>query len=80
MRWSRQPPIHFYNREQEREAKTQEREKRKETRPAQVLTALQGIPMAKTQSLKDKAGGKYFNFRQVGHWAKMSKLMALVAS
>ena len=30
----------FYNREQEREAKAQEREKRKETRHAQMLAAL----------------------------------------
>ena len=36
----------FYNREQEREAKAQEREKRKETRHAQILAALQGSPMA----------------------------------
>ena len=40
----------FYNREQEREAKAQEREKRKETRHAQVLTALQGSPMANPKS------------------------------
>ena len=30
----------FYNREQEKEAKAQEREKRKETRHAQMLAAL----------------------------------------
>ena len=35
----------FYNREQEREAKFQEREKRKETRHALMLAALQGSPM-----------------------------------
>ena len=35
----------FYNREQEREAKAQEREKRKETRHAQMLATLQGSPM-----------------------------------
>ena len=40
----------FYNREQEREAKAQEREKRKETRHAQMLTALQGSPMANPKS------------------------------
>ena len=45
----------FYNREQEREAKTQEREKRKETRHAQMLAALQGSPMVNPESLKDKA-------------------------
>ena len=45
----------FYNREQEREAKGQEREKRKETRHAQMLAALQGSPMANPESLKDKA-------------------------
>ena len=35
----------LYNREQEREAKFQEREKRKETRHALMLAALQGSPM-----------------------------------
>ena len=45
----------FYNREQEREAKAQEREKRKETGHAQMLATLQGSPMANPQSLKDKA-------------------------
>ena len=45
----------FYNREWEREAKVQEREKRKETRHAQMLVVLQGNPMADPESLKDKA-------------------------
>ena len=45
----------FYNREQEREAKAQEREKRKETRHAQILAALHGSPMANPKSLKHKA-------------------------
>ena len=35
----------FYNREQEREAKAQEREKRKKIRHAQMLATLQGSPM-----------------------------------
>ena len=43
----------FCNREQEREAKAQEREKRKEIRHAQTLAALQGSPTA--HPLKDKA-------------------------
>ena len=43
----------FCNREQEREAKAQEREKRKEIRHAQTLAALQGRPTA--HPLKDKA-------------------------
>ena len=38
----------FYNREQERE-------KRRETRHAQMLASLQGSPMAKPESLKDIA-------------------------
>ena len=63
----------FYNREQEREAKFQEREKRKETRHAQMLATLQRSPLAKSQSLKDKAPGKCLICRQVGHWAKVSK-------
>ena len=45
----------FYNREQEKEAKAQERERRKEARHAQMLAALQGSPMANLESLKDKA-------------------------
>ena len=44
----------FYNREQEREAKAQEREKRKETSHAQMLALLQGSPMANPKSLNDK--------------------------
>ena len=40
----------FYNREQEREAMAQEREKRKETRHAQMLTALQGSPTSNPKS------------------------------
>ena len=45
----------FYNRRQEKEAKAQEREKRKETRNAQMLATLQRSPMAHLDSLKDKA-------------------------
>ena len=45
----------FYNREQEREVEAQEREKRKETRDAQMLGTLQGSSMANPESLKDKA-------------------------
>ena len=58
----------FCNREQEREA--QEREKKKETRHAQMLAALQGSPMANPVSFKDKAGCKCIIYKQVGHWAK----------
>ena len=60
----------FYNREQEREAKAQEREKRKETSHAQMLVALQGSPMANPKSLKDKTQGKCLICKQVGHWSK----------
>ena len=45
----------FYNKEQEWEAKAQEREKRKETRHAHMLASLQEVPMAKPESLKDTA-------------------------
>ena len=45
----------FYNREQEREAKVQEREKRKETRHAQMLVVLQGNSMAYPESLRQEA-------------------------
>ena len=44
----------FYNGEQEKEAKAQEKEKRKETRHAQMLASLQGSPMANPKALKDK--------------------------
>ena len=54
------------SREQEREDKAQEREKRKETRHAQMLATLQANP----ESLKDKARGKCLICSQVGHWAK----------
>ena len=60
----------FYNREQEREAKVQEREKRRETRHAQMLAALQGKSMANPKSLKDKGPGKCLICRQAGHWAR----------
>ena len=63
----------FYNREQEREAKAQEREKRKETRHAQMLTAFQGSSVANPESLKDKALDKCLICRQAGHWARVSK-------
>ena len=45
----------LYNREQEKEAKAQKRERRKETRHAQMLATLQGSPMSHPESLKDKA-------------------------
>ena len=54
----------FYNREQEKEAKAQERERRKETRHAQTLAALQESPMANPESLKDKARDKCLMCRQ----------------
>ena len=56
-----------HNREQEREVKAQEREKRKETRHAQMLAALQGNPVANPESLKDKTRGKCPICRQAGH-------------
>ena len=55
---------------QEKEAKAQERERRKETRHAQMLAALQRSPMANPESLKDKARDKCLICRQAGHWAK----------
>ena len=45
----------FYKRKQEKKAQAQEREKRKETRHAQMLAAHQGTPIANSESLKDKA-------------------------
>ena len=56
--------------EQEKEAKAQERDRRKETRHAQMLAALHRSPMAHLDSLKDKAQGKCLICRQAGHWAK----------
>ena len=45
----------FYNRKEEKEAKAQEKERKKETRHAQMLAALQRSPMANPESLRDKA-------------------------
>ena len=44
----------FCNREQERKAKAQEREKRREKKHAQMLASLQGSPISNPESLKDK--------------------------
>ena len=41
--------------EQEKEAKAQKKERRKETRHAQMLATLQRSPMANPEFLKDKA-------------------------
>ena len=60
----------FSHREQEKEAKAQERDRRNEKKHAQMLAALQGSPMANHRSLKDKAGGKCLIYKQVGHRAK----------
>ena len=60
----------FYNREQEKKAKAQENEKKKETRHAQMLASLQRSPIANPESLKDKAQGKCLICRQTGNWAK----------
>ena len=57
----------FYNREKERKAKSQDTERKKEIRHAQMLAALQGSPMANPESLKDKVQGKCLICR---HWAK----------
>ena len=59
-----------YNKEQEEDAKAQERERRKETRHAQMLAALQGSPIAHPESLKDKVWGKCLIYRQEGDCAK----------
>ena len=59
----------FYNREQEKEAKAQEKGRKKETRHAQMLAALQRSPMANPESLKDKTRNNLI-CRQAGHWAK----------
>ena len=66
-----QTPINtFYNREQEREDKAQERDQRKVTRLARVLATLQGSPMANPKCLKNKARGKCLICSQAGHWDK----------
>ena len=57
----------FYNREQEKEAKSQEEERKKETKHAQMLASLQGSPMVNPKSLKDKAQDKCLICRQSGH-------------
>ena len=57
----------FYNREQEREAKAQERENRKETKAYPDSGHPPGKPYGKTESLKNKARGKWLICWQVGH-------------
>ena len=61
-------PNTFYNREQEKEAKAQEREKRKETRHAQMLAIFQGSRTANPKSLKGKAraNAKSVDRRDIG--------------
>ena len=44
----------FYNSEQEREAKAQEREKKKEISHAQMVAALQGKLYGKAQGLEEQ--------------------------
>ena len=51
----------FYNREQEKEAKTQEKERKKETRHAQILATLQRSPMANPESLKGQGTRQMLN-------------------
>ena len=62
--------VEVYNREQEKEAKAQEKERKKETRHAQMLAALQRSPMANSESLRDKARDRCLICRHAGHWAK----------
>ena len=50
-----QTASNIYNREQEKEAKAQEKERKKETRYARMLATLQRSPMGNPESLKDKA-------------------------
>ena len=45
----------IYHREEKREAKAKEREKRKETKHAQMLAVLQGSSMTNPESLKDNS-------------------------
>ena len=45
----------FHNREQDKEAKAQERARRKETRHVQMLAALQGSPLANPRVLEGQA-------------------------
>ena len=62
---------------QQREANAQEGEKRKETRHAQMLAALQGSPVANPESLKDKAWGKCLS---VDRWDIGPKTVQTVTS
>ena len=67
----------FYNREQEKEAKVQERERKKETRHAQMLAALRRSPMANPESLKDKARD---NALSVDRWGMGPKSVPTMTS
>ena len=57
----------FYNREQERETKAQEKENRKETRYTQMLASFQ---KGKPRVFKGQGRSKCLICRQARHWAK----------
>lgn len=60
----------FYNQDQEAEAKAQEKERRKESRHAQMMAALQGQATPKrTLTLQPKRDKSHI-CRQMGHWAQ----------
>ena len=50
-----QTAANMFNNREQKEAKAQEKERKKETRHAQMLAALQRSPTANPESLKDKA-------------------------
>ena len=67
----------FYNREQEKETKAQERDRRRETRHARMLAAFQESPMKNPESLKDKA---WVNAQSVHRWDIGPKSVQRVAN
>ena len=69
MKWSRQPPIPFITENRRRRPRPR-RGRKRETRHAQMLAALQRRPVANPESLKDKARDRCLICRQAGHWAK----------
>ena len=66
------------NREHEREAKAQERERRKGASHAQMLATLQGSTMANPESLKDKAQGKCLSVERQDNEPKSVQTMTSV--
>ena len=69
-RWDGSDSHQYFLSQREERSQGPGKEKRKETRHAKVLAALQGSLMTNPKFIKDKARGKCLICRQAGHWSK----------